>query len=124
MTTALMLGPADHGRPITREEFDGASYQGGYWYELIDGRLYVSPAPNPDHDLVLHCLLDQLSAYARRRSDVINHVTPNARIFLPGRPDETEPHPDMAAYCDFPRGRRRGTTWRQFSPVLVAEVVS
>ena len=50
MTTLLKLGPADHGRPLTREEFRTAHWQQGHSYELIDGRLYVSPPPTLPHD--------------------------------------------------------------------------
>ena len=44
-TVQSKLGPADHGRAMTLDEFDDADYEPGYKYELIDGRLYVSPDP-------------------------------------------------------------------------------
>ena len=37
------LGPADHGRELTYDEFLAGDYEEGHKYELIDGRLYVSP---------------------------------------------------------------------------------
>jgi hypothetical protein len=51
--TALVLGPADHGRPITRGEFDAATGTEGHRYELIRGRVYVSPVPQLPHDIVV-----------------------------------------------------------------------
>lgn len=43
MTTIVKLGPADHGRPMTLEEFHAGDYQEGYQYELIDGKLIYPP---------------------------------------------------------------------------------
>ena len=45
MPVATSLGLADHGHPVTLGEFESAEFEEGYKYELIDGRLYVSPAP-------------------------------------------------------------------------------
>ncbi len=46
MATVVKTGPADHGRPMTLDEFRRGDYEEGYQYELIDGKLYVSPQPN------------------------------------------------------------------------------
>jgi hypothetical protein len=46
MATMLKLGPADHGRPLTLEEFMSGDYKEGHRYELIEGRLYASPEAN------------------------------------------------------------------------------
>lgn len=54
MTTAtrLKLTPADHGREIDPDDFDAAAGEEGYHYELIDGRVYVSPkAELPEHSV-------------------------------------------------------------------------
>jgi hypothetical protein len=37
--TGLVLGPADHGRILTAEEFESADYKPGYKYEIVHGRL-------------------------------------------------------------------------------------
>ena len=66
LTTTLRLGPKDHGRAISDEELEIAEYRGGYDYEVIFGRLYVSPATNPEHDVVE------------------KHIAPGARIRLGG----------------------------------------
>ena len=39
MATVLKIGPADHGRPMTLDEFQAGDYEEGYKYELIDGEL-------------------------------------------------------------------------------------
>ena len=46
MSTVLKVGPLDRNRPMTLDEFMVADYEAGYQYELIDGKLYVSPLPN------------------------------------------------------------------------------
>jgi len=59
--TAIKLSPSDHGRRLSREEFDRAERQAGYRFELNNGVLYVSPLPagkptkiNPDQDLAVY----------------------------------------------------------------------
>jgi len=125
MQTKLYLTPDDHRRPLTLEEFEHADAQEGYHYELIDGRLQVSPLPDMPHEELRDWLKRMLDRYVAAHPEVINHVKTPARVFVPGRPAATAPEPDVAAYRDFPLdlpiARRR---WRDFSPVLVIEVLS
>jgi Uma2 family endonuclease len=125
MATVPKMGPADHGRPLDLDEFMAGDYAEGYQYELIDGKLYVSPLPNLPEDLVERWLDIKLTLYALAHPEVINYVTTKARVFVPGRPGVTNPEPDVAAYRKFPRGRPfRELRWQDVSPVLVAEVLS
>ncbi len=125
MTTLLVLGPTDHGRPISREEFETARSREGYCYELIDGRVYVSPVPNLPHDFLVEWLYGLLYDYSRGRPDVINYLSAKARVYAPEREEATSPEPDLAAYRDFPRGTPIGErSWEDVSPILVGEVVS
>src|SRR5262249_59068749 len=101
MTTAVVLGPADHGRPITREEFESARSQEGYRYELIEGKVYVTPAPNLPHDRIWHWVHSLLEDYGEAHPDILNYVTPRARVILPEAVEETNPEPDLAAYRNF-----------------------
>jgi Uma2 family endonuclease len=119
------FGPADHGRAVTDAELAGARWVEGYHYEVIDGRLYVSPQPNEPHDHLLEWLSGALHAYERAHPEIINRVSSHARVFVPGRRATTCPEPDFAAYHDYPHHlpwRRR--RWQDISPVFVAEVVS
>ncbi|HEY7429053.1 MAG TPA: Uma2 family endonuclease [Gemmataceae bacterium] len=125
MTTQLYLTPKDQGRALSLEEFEHAGGLEGYHYELIDGKLEVSPLPNMPHEELRDWLQDQLKDYVRRHPEIINHVKAPARVFVPGRRATTAPEPDIAAYHDFPlhlplRQRR----WRDFSPILVTEILS
>jgi Uma2 family endonuclease len=123
--TRLTLTPADHGRDIDPDDFEHSDCVGGYRSEIIDGRVYMSPLPNVPHEDLELWLLFKLVDYSRTRPDILNRVTPHARVFLPNRAAVTCPEPDIAAYEDYPfdvpRSRRN---WRTMSPILVAEVVS
>src|SRR5262245_49564702 len=125
MATILRLGPKDHDRPLTFDEFLGGEYEEGYHYELIHGRLYVSPLPDLPYDSIEVWVTELLRAYSREHPDVINHVTNKARVFVPGEDEPTAPEPDVAAYHDFPhRLSRNERDWRNVSPLLVVEVLS
>jgi Uma2 family endonuclease len=125
MATILKIGPADHGRPMALEEFMAGDYEEGYQYELIDGKLYVSPQPNAPQGLVDRWIGLKLQYYSEERPDVINFVYGRTRVFVPGRPGITNPEPDVAAYHDFPLHLPfRDVRWQDVSPVLVVEVLS
>jgi Uma2 family endonuclease len=125
MATVTRIGPADHGRPMSFEEFQAGDYEEGYRYELIGGRLYVSPEPNMPDDWVAVWVHKKLDRYAESHPRVLRYVTPRARVFVPGRRPVTAPEPDLAAYRPFPLRRRiRDLDWRDYSPVLVVEVLT
>ena len=125
MTTHMYLTPKDQGRALSREEFEHADSQEGYHYELIDGKLEVSPLPEMMHDDLQDWLRDKLKDYARHHPEIINLVKEPARVFVPGRQATTAPEPDVAAYRDFPLDLpSRQRRWRDFSPILVVEVLS
>ena len=48
-TLATRIGPADHGRAMTLEEFRDAEEEPGYRYELARGVLEVTEVPNDPH---------------------------------------------------------------------------
>jgi len=108
------------------DKFVKAVWLEGYRYELIDGRLVVSPSPNYEHADIVDWLSMLLQTYRLKRPDIVNRVSSGPRIFIPGRPDVTVPEPDLAAYHGFPEReqRRNGFSWKKVNPVLVIEVVS
>ncbi len=125
MGVALKLGPSEHGRPMTLDEFRASDYAEGYQYELIDGRLYVSPEANLPQGIVEKWLYLKVELYAQRHPEVINFVYNKARVYVPNRPGVTNPEPDVAAYRKFPLHRSlRRLRWQDVSPILVAEVLS
>jgi Uma2 family endonuclease len=123
-TPRLHLTPADASRALSIEEFEGASAEEGYRYELIHGRLVVSPVPNLSHEDVVEWIVEALRAYARTHPEVINRAKAPARVFVPDS-DDTAPEPDVACYHDYPtRLPLDQRDWRLISPVLVVEVLS
>jgi Uma2 family endonuclease len=125
MTTLLKLGPADHGRLLTREEFRTAHCQSGHRYELIDGRLYVSPRPRLSHDRLVSWLYLHLHDYVSSRPDVINYISARSGVPVEERADPTEPEPDLAAFHDFPLDLPlESLQWEDVSALLVGEVIS
>ncbi|MGL4552004.1 MAG: Uma2 family endonuclease [Gemmataceae bacterium] len=126
MKTRMRLTPADAGRRLSLEEFEESGHGEGFRYELIGGRLDVSPLAEQTHDELSEWLVELLRAYARSCPAAINKVKAPARVFVPDAGDGvTAPEPDVAAYRGFPPGRvRPRPRWRDISPVLVAEVIS
>lgn len=122
MSTMLRIGPHDHGRELTYDEFLAGDYDEGYKYELIAGELYVSPQANFPHDWVEGHVRKLLTFYWSRRPDLIKWVSPKARVFVPGQRKATCPEPDVAVYRDCLPGKH--ADWQQFSPLIVVEVVS
>jgi Uma2 family endonuclease len=127
MTTAIRmkLTPKDHGREINPDEFENSTGDPDYHFEIIDGRVYVSPqADLPQNDLETW-LYTRLLLYSQDHADVINYLSPKTRVFVHSRPKATVPEPDIAAYSDYPRHLpRRQRRWQDVNPFLVVEVVS
>ncbi len=125
LTQKPQLGPADHGRRMSYDEFMTSAYEDGYRYELIDGELIVSPAPNMGHMLVMRWLNKALEAYADSHPEVINLVAVTGRVIVPARERVTVPEPDLAVYHDFPDDLTEGDLdWRRFNPLVVVEILS
>src|SRR5437764_11470099 len=82
LTAPLFLTPADQGRPLTFDEFQQAGSLEGYHYELIDGKVEVSPQANLPHNRLAKWLGERLSRYARRCPQVINEVLWPACVFV------------------------------------------
>jgi Uma2 family endonuclease len=125
MNTILKLGSTDHGRPVDEDELESAEFEPGFNYEIIDGRLYVSPIPNLPENRLDQWLLFKLYLYSRQHLEIVNYISSKARVFVPDRPRLTVPEPDVAAYHNFPiESDLEDVNWREISPILVAEVMT
>jgi Uma2 family endonuclease len=125
MATMTKIGPAEHGRPFSLDEFESSDYVEGYKYELIDGRLFVSPIPDLPENSLEEWLGFKLRYYSYEHRSVINYVSSKSRVFIPGRRKTTCPEPDLSAFADFPinlpiRQRR----WQDLHPLLVVEIIT
>jgi Uma2 family endonuclease len=120
----LKLGPVDHGRQLSLDEFDEAEFVPGARYEIIDGRLYVSAEPNFAENYLETWLFIKLITYSGQRQDIINYVTVKSRLFIHSRNEATVPEPDIAAYCNLPRDKPlKALHWRDLGPIVVAEIL-
>jgi len=120
----LKLGPADHGRRLSLDEFDEADFEPGSRYEIIDGRLYVSTEPNLPENFLQGWLFVKLITYSGLRQGVINYVALRSRVFIHSRSQSTIPEPDLAIYHDFPHQKPlKEIHWRDLGPMIVAEVL-
>lgn len=120
----LKLGPADHGRPLSLDDYESADYALGHKYEIIDGRLYVSPLPNFPENRLERWLDRKVSRYAEHHPEVLNYVTVKSRVYVHEREQATVPEPDLAAFHNLdPDADFREVRWQDLAPVLVAEVL-
>lgn len=118
LATTLRFGPVDHGRHVTDEELDLAEYDSGFDYEVIYGRLYVSPVHNPSHDAFEKSILFQLRDYQQQHPKIVGYVTDRARVFVPSETKTTAPEPDLAIFQSAP-----DDDWRDVEPFIVGEVL-
>jgi Uma2 family endonuclease len=118
--SAIRIGPADHGRRMTLEEFREAEEEEGYRYELARGVLEVTYVPNQPHGLIVWKLLRLISAFDLNHPGVIYRagVASEFRLWLPGMISGR--NPDVAIALQNTPKDLRG--WRP--PALVMEVVS
>src|SRR5271165_1274293 len=70
-TVRLHIGPADHGRRMTLEEFEEAEEQPGYLYELARGVLDVTEVPGDDHGQIVDNLHEAFSKYRSEHPGLI-----------------------------------------------------
>ena len=73
-TVQLQIGPADHGRQMSLEEFREAEEEEGYRYELAEGVLEVTEIPGPEHRRVvsnLYRAIAQLRSGTSRQDRVL-----------------------------------------------------
>lgn len=119
----IIVGPTDHGRRMTLDEFDTADSVEGRLYELSRGEVVVTDVPNPPHEEVVDTLRQQLSMYRAARPDVIQRVLSGSECKILIEPTQSERHPDLAVYKT-PRPAKDASVWSLWVPELVVEVVS
>jgi len=119
-----ILTPELEGRRLTAEEFEGAAGQDGYRFELVNGVLHVSPAPNLHAKKIALAIYRRLFEHRDRLGErVFGMVLIEPRVLIRTEPENTtNPEPDVAAY-DTP-AEPFENSFEGLSPVLVVEVVS
>jgi Uma2 family endonuclease len=121
VTTPLrIIGPADHGRVMSLDEFEEADFEEGYRYELARGVLEVSEIPGELHAVIVWVLLSAIRDFQRGHPGVIYRAGGGSeyRFRLPVM--QSGRHPDVAVTL-----RNTPRDWRGFRRASMAfEVVS
>src|SRR5687768_4354815 len=101
--TTTIIGPADHGRPMTLDEFELAEGVEGHLYELGRGAIVVTDVPNTPHMRQVEELRDQLVGYKLAHKGVVYSVAAggDAKILVADK--QSERHPQT---CSSTRPRR------------------
>lgn len=120
--TRLRVGPGDHGRPMTFDEFITADFQEGWLYELARGVIDVTEVPGVPHALIVDRISELFSSYRRDHPGIIvlKAAGSDCRLRLPGM--QSDRHPDHAIYLTPPPSGRK--PWTRWVPQIVVEVVS
>lgn len=122
MSTAstLRIGPTDHGRRLTLQEYLDAEEVEGYGYELARGVLEVTQVPDDPHGLIEWFLFGRIRDYERDHPGLIFRVGggSSTRIVLPGLLSGR--NPDIVIV---PRNAARDEHGRR-QPAMVIEIVS
>jgi Uma2 family endonuclease len=120
VATPPRIGPADHGRRMTLQEFLEAEEEDGYRYELARGVLEVTEVPNDPHGVTVSNLYDGVAWYRRNHPGYIYRYGGGNefRLWLPGLVSGR--NPDLAVVIHYAPKDRRGRRL----PALAAEVVS
>jgi Uma2 family endonuclease len=120
VTSTIKIGPADHGRLMTLDEFLEAEVEEGYRYELARGVLEVTHVPNDPHGSIVWNILRFIALYDTSHPQVIHRAGGGSefRFWLPAMISGRNPDVGVAL---------RGTPkdWRGRRPASLAfEVVS
>ena len=95
MHTRVYLTHEDHGRPLSWDEYVTADAQEGYRYEMIEGRVVVSPPPNTLHEDCVKWLEKLLDTYAADRPDLLRSIRTRSCVFLPDATEEEVSAPEQ-----------------------------
>jgi Uma2 family endonuclease len=114
----LQLGPHDHGRSVTAEEFAGAEYAEPWKYEREQGRLIVMPPDGPGHDRGSEPVRDYLGAYRLAHPDLVDKVVSESGVRVDSGTDRI---PDIGVFL---AGPRSAIARRDRVPEIVFEIVS
>jgi Uma2 family endonuclease len=117
----IRIGPADHGRRMTLEEFHKAEWTEGWLYELARGVVEVTQVPKPWHGRIVYRVAEMFILYTQRHPGIIKYQAGGGecRIILPGMVSDR--HPDQAVYLDpEPPDKEIWATW---VPHIVVEIV-
>jgi Uma2 family endonuclease len=121
--TITHIGPQDHGRRMSLDEFDSAEGQAGFLYELSRGVITVSDVPGPRHLRTVNAIRRQFAAYDLAHPGRIAILASGGECKLLLDALQSERHPDLAIYKTAPPEEGEDV-WSTWVPEIVIEVVS
>ena len=119
-TLATRLGPADHGRAMTLEEFREAEEEPGHRYELARGVVEVTEVPNDPRGQVICQIYRAIALYEQAHPGMIQRYGGGSefRLWVPSMASGR--NPDVAIVL---KGAPKNLRGRRV-PALAIEVVS
>src|ERR671915_582794 len=90
----VRVGPEDHGRRMSLDDFDRAAGREGHLYELNKGVIDVVNVPRPSHGRQVRSLLRQFMLYEEGRPGSIEYLAGSGEAKLLIGPAQSERHPD------------------------------
>ena len=118
----IKIGPGDHGRRMSLDDFHAAEWTSGHLYELSRGVVDVTEVPGVPHGLIVDRLAEMFILYRVARPGVITYRAGGSecRIRLPWMASDR--HPDQAIYLTpIPE---LANPWAEWVPAIVVEVLS
>ncbi len=122
--TLIKIGPSDHGRRMSLEEFEHAKVQEGYLYELSRGIINVVDVPKGLHALQLIATRRQFSTYEVFHPGRIVGIMGSMECKVIIGRLESERHPDVSIYLSQSPDVDRNDFWSKWIPEIVIEIVS
>lgn len=119
----IKIGPKDHGKRMSLDEFDLAEAQEGHLYELNKGVIEVSNVPVPNHGRMVGEIRTQFVLYEVAHPGVIDYMSGGSDAKLLIGESQSERHPDWLVYLT-PAPLEGNAAWSVWIPEIVIEVVS
>lgn len=121
--TIIRIGPQDHGRRMSLDEFDPAEVQEGYIYELGRGVITVTDVPRPRHLRIVNAIRRQFAAYDLAHPGRISILASGGECKILLDDLQSERHPDLAVYKTGASVEGEDV-WATWIPEIVIEVIS
>lgn len=119
---ATAIGPADHGRQMSLDEFDRAEGREGHLYELSRGVITVVDVPGFHHFRHVEAVRKRFDDYRTAHPGRIYAIGGSGECKILVSRFESERHPDVLVYKQPPDDVEN--PWPTWVPELVVEVVS
>ena len=122
--TVVQVGPADHGKRMSLEDFDHAEGLEGHLYELSKGVITVMDVPDHKHFALMNAARKQLVVYDFNHPGFIYAIGGGSDSKILLSTEQSERHPDLSVYLSAPDPDEEGKFWTDWVPDIAVEIVS